>query len=649
MRISTPRDVPGLNSREASGGRWRGRILRTVGLAMILVVLVAPSLFGQEGGDLPPLRKSDVVVMLTTSDLSQDQIASAIRSRCLTFEPTETDLNDFRRVGAEDVVIQAVRECERQTGETPAPQQTPPAEQTPPAGEPASPPSLSLVETGFAPGGGEQVRVRVSRDGEPVAGELAILLVRPPAAPEVRILDRGQSGSDGRITFQVPAGAVADSYVVRLAGPPPGEASDLVVDGLLARLAAMPISLSPMTAGPGMSLMALDTVPVAPGTAAEGTGGLVSTMAPGEPETTAGGERDTSRARAGETVIQFEDPEAPGERDEPEAAAPATGERGTDVASLARRAESYRRAGELYLARKTLRSAVRRGSADTALQRRLWDLRNVEALTWFEGTVMGGGSGGDEDFRSGAGLQTVEARISPVPGTLTLWYRFDDGLYMRKSELIRGPTMYRSHFGGVSVRYPGSNMETRASVGRRKQPPRPFRETTVSLDHTFLLGSRTVPDFERIQVGLGGTWGRWGSSVEHDLFLRAFAGFPVTPIFRTEVTAHYSESIGTVPSTEGWRSRAREIRLEVTPVIRSGDSRLAVGLSYGDVEAVPDEVLGREEGDPRFSGSLWNVQGHGTLPLSRNLRLEGFARWQSAPGFPSFTVFGLGVSAGVPY
>ena len=441
----------------------------------------------------------------------------------------------------------------------------------------------------------------------------------------------------------------AESYVVRLASPPPGESPDLLVDGLVARLAAIPISLLPMGAGPGMSFMALDTVPVAPGTAAEGTGGLVTTIAPGEAETPTGGERDTARARAGETVIQFEDPAAPEERDEPEAPAPAAGERGTDVATLAARAESYRRTGDLYLARKTLRSAVRRAPDDAGLRRRLRELRNVDPLTWFEGTVMGGGSGGDEDFRSGAGLQALEARISPVPGTVTLWYRFDDGLYMRESEMIRGPTMYRSHFGGLSVRYPGESMETRASVGRRKQPPRPFRETTVSLDHTFLLGSRTVPDFERIQVGLGGTWGRWGSSVEHDLFLRAFGGFPVTPIFRTEVTAHYSESIGTVPSREEWRSRARELRLEVKPVIRSGESRLAVGLSYGDVEAVPDEVLGRQEGDPRFSGSLWNVQGHGTLPLDRNLRLEGFARWQSAPGFPSFTVFGLGISAGVPY
>lgn len=102
--------------------------LPSVGSAFLIFILVSllstpASLWGQEsarksGNGREPLLKSDVVELLVFDAHERSEIVEAIRFRCLSFSPTSGDLQDFRRLGAEDAVMQAIRECAGLLAET---------------------------------------------------------------------------------------------------------------------------------------------------------------------------------------------------------------------------------------------------------------------------------------------------------------------------------------------------------------------------------------------------------------------------------------------------------------------------------------------------------------------------------------------------
>ena len=54
---------------------------------------------------IAPLRKSDLVRLLSGSVMTQQEIAQLVRRNCLSFDPTERDRRDFRRLGAEAAVV----------------------------------------------------------------------------------------------------------------------------------------------------------------------------------------------------------------------------------------------------------------------------------------------------------------------------------------------------------------------------------------------------------------------------------------------------------------------------------------------------------------------------------------------------------------
>ena len=96
-----------------------------------------------------PLRKSDLVRLLSASAMSSVELAQFVGRNCLTFEPTERDRTDFRRLGADRALLDAVDRCARRTTITPV--VAPPRPQPVPARRAVSP-----VRSAFATGGGQR-------------------------------------------------------------------------------------------------------------------------------------------------------------------------------------------------------------------------------------------------------------------------------------------------------------------------------------------------------------------------------------------------------------------------------------------------------------------------------------------------------------
>jgi hypothetical protein len=115
-----------------------------------------------------PLRKSDLVRLLSGSVMSTAELTQLVRRNCLTFHLTDRDRNDLRLLGAEASLLAAIDDCARREAShrivtrRPPPPRAPPA---PPAVPPAPPPVLqikrivpvvSAERSGFVSGGGQR-------------------------------------------------------------------------------------------------------------------------------------------------------------------------------------------------------------------------------------------------------------------------------------------------------------------------------------------------------------------------------------------------------------------------------------------------------------------------------------------------------------
>jgi len=110
-----------------------------------------------------PLRKSDLVRLLSGAELSAGELAQLVRRNCLTFDPTSRDRNDLQLMGADGTLLAAVDECARRK----APRRA--ATRPPPAAPPVTPPVplpvfqvqrivvyVSAERSGFVSGGGQR-------------------------------------------------------------------------------------------------------------------------------------------------------------------------------------------------------------------------------------------------------------------------------------------------------------------------------------------------------------------------------------------------------------------------------------------------------------------------------------------------------------
>ena len=148
-------------------------------------VLLVASLVVAQG--IAPLRKSDIVRLLSGSVMTQQEIAQLVSRNCLTFTPTDRDRQDFRRLGAEAPVLGAMDACARRAAR-PAPTRPPQPVSPPPS--PVlpvvrTPPRVSAERSGFVAGRGQsgpahtrlpRALVFEARDsaGAPLVGQVVI-------------------------------------------------------------------------------------------------------------------------------------------------------------------------------------------------------------------------------------------------------------------------------------------------------------------------------------------------------------------------------------------------------------------------------------------------------------------------------------------
>ena len=114
-----------------------------------------------------PLRKSDLVRLLSGSALSSAELAQLVSRHCLTFEPTERDRHDFRLLGADSAMVAAVEGCARRSAArravvvahvraTSKPPAAPPPPPPAPLAPPAPPSPRASERSGFVSGGGQR-------------------------------------------------------------------------------------------------------------------------------------------------------------------------------------------------------------------------------------------------------------------------------------------------------------------------------------------------------------------------------------------------------------------------------------------------------------------------------------------------------------
>jgi len=116
-------------------------------VSALLVLLLAM----QAGGAGPaPLRKSDLVRLLSGSVMAPAELRQLVRRNCLTFDPTDRDRHDFRLLGADAALLAAVDDCARRSATRPVPRQPPPPPRPPPSS------IASATRSGFLSGGGQR-------------------------------------------------------------------------------------------------------------------------------------------------------------------------------------------------------------------------------------------------------------------------------------------------------------------------------------------------------------------------------------------------------------------------------------------------------------------------------------------------------------
>jgi len=109
-----------------------------------------------------PLRKSDLVRLLSGSAMLPGELAQLVRRNCLTFLPTDRDRSDFERLGADRYLLGAVSDCARRTTVQRTAPSAPPvaavrAAPPPPAvRQPPPAAAVSAARSGFASGGGQR-------------------------------------------------------------------------------------------------------------------------------------------------------------------------------------------------------------------------------------------------------------------------------------------------------------------------------------------------------------------------------------------------------------------------------------------------------------------------------------------------------------
>ncbi|HEU5284084.1 MAG TPA: Ig-like domain-containing protein [Burkholderiales bacterium] len=175
----------------------------------------------QTGGSEPrPLRKTDLIRLLTDSSMSPAQVAAQVGKSCLAFTPTARDRANLLALGADTAVFARIDACSRAR----AAAARPPADPPPTPAAPVTPPApvvgarlvaVPLVSRVQAVAGATAlVGVSLKRGNDPVAGARLVLL------GSARVSGGGDGGVDavavtdarGLAQFRFPAGSRTGTF-----------------------------------------------------------------------------------------------------------------------------------------------------------------------------------------------------------------------------------------------------------------------------------------------------------------------------------------------------------------------------------------------------------------------------------------------------
>ena len=212
--------------------------------ALVYVLALAGAVrAAAQGGGGEPLRKSDVIRLLSNPLIGAGEVADLIRRTCLAFRPTERDWADLRELGASADVLSSVgacaaREPRRATLASAAPPAAPapavPATRPAPAAPrgspaatapPASPPLPMVVAALLAPrvvvgpGAVALVELQVKKSDGTDAGGVKLVLRGSSEIPEGATRDVEAVADDsGFASFHVPVGRQTGRYRLEVVG-----------------------------------------------------------------------------------------------------------------------------------------------------------------------------------------------------------------------------------------------------------------------------------------------------------------------------------------------------------------------------------------------------------------------------------------------
>ncbi len=719
---------------------------------LFLIAVMLGGFVGRAAAQEAPLRKSDVVRMLSGTTYSVDEVATIVRANCLSFTPTERDLADFRELGADEAVLAAVRDCAaRGVADEGAEPDRPPAPvfEVEPVSPLVSAPVDStalvtvLVRRGGQPSGGVEIVLGGSGEivdaGEPdrasvsgpdgratirvptgtevgrhpltirspdgvVTGTTALTVeatAGPPSRlvspvspvvvrggplelpvvvedafgnaasevevavaglPEGEVVARGTTGADGRMRLTIPAASLRG--VRRLAVSSDGRTiGELALESDVQGSMMAFVAGTSQTGVPGEPLAEPVTVEVydvagdpAPDvevrfTATNGSLGseTVRTGDDGRASVRVIAGRDASRpvevrARSGVAEALLSLPVL--SREGVAAQALAQGERRLEAGEAEQAVVSFRRATDLQP--RNVEAWVGLGDAfvaagrpdrareayDEALEVEPGNTRAADGLselglgrTVFGADVWGGTTvDGDRD----AGIRYADVRINPAIDWLVVRGMFDDALNLRRPWLRRGFNDLREFAGAVDLRWGSARrFTTTVEAGRREQPTPEFTQNTYLLTQDIRLDNGGGLRF-------GGWVGRWFDRDDYVVF--GEGRFAASRYVTILPSVSYGDNAGSnISHGDGSVATGREPETEVR-----GGVKVAIESPAGwGVE--PGIAVGSVSSDlsDEFEGSLLDATTRVWARLGQ-VRFQGFVRYQSPPGTPSFWTVALG-------
>jgi tetratricopeptide (TPR) repeat protein len=244
-----------------------------------------------------------------------------------------------------------------------------------------------------------------------------------------------------------------------------------------------------------------------------------------------------------------------------------------------------------------------------------------------------GGTTVDDD--RGFGLPYAEVRVVPA-SWIALRVTYDDMLSLRHPYLVRGRDALQSIYGAAALRWGSDHrFETTFEMGRRDQP-KPDN-ITADLYQTSWLLEQAIPLSGSSTLRFGGWLGRWydrdDMAVYGEALFELGSGLALRPMLSWADNAG-SNVTGDDGEPGTGRDPETEIRGGLGVRYENGSSwGLEPVLAYGSVDSE----------DAVFDGGLFDFTTRAWVRFSPVISANGFVRYQSPPGTPSFVTVALGI------